>query len=77
MLAQIYSTYFSTLSYNQQKDIINNLINNVNCNNFEKAVNLFKIDLSKNNINRNNILQQVIESIYNDYAIKNTTSKKL
>ena len=70
MLAQIYSTNFSTLPYNQQKDIINNLINNVNCNNFENAVNLFKLDLSKNNNNRNNILQNIIENIYNDYELK-------
>lgn len=76
MLAQIYSTKFSTLSYEEQKSRIKQLIDNISIDKFQSfdefnksddLTDLLDIDLSVNNLNRGEILNETINNIVNDY----------
>lgn len=61
MLAQIYSTEFSTLSFDKQKTTISSLIDCVTRDDFNGAINIFGIDISKDNVNRKNIIDYINE----------------
>lgn len=66
MLAEIYSTIFSNLGYEEQKIKLKKLIEFISKDEFMKSVNLLGVDLSVNNLNRGKILNFVNRSIVND-----------
>ena len=77
MLAEIYSTVFSNLSYEEQKIKLKKLIEFISKDEFMKSVNLLGVDLSVNNLNRCKILKFVNRSIVNDcIEINNIQSKE-
>lgn len=74
MLAEIYSTIFATLSYEEQKSKIKELIESISKDEFKQSINTLDVDLSVSNLNRSQILNFVNSSIANDcleiYKIK-------
>lgn len=85
MLAEIYSTIFATLSYEEQKSRIKKLIESISKDEFKQSINTLGVDLSVNNLNREQILNFVNSSIVNDCieiekikeAIKETEGKHI
>lgn len=66
MLAELYSTIFSKFSYDEQINKIKDLITAISNNEFEIAINVLEVDLSKNNSNRGKLVNVVINSIISD-----------
>lgn len=75
MLAELYSTIFSTLSYDEQIIKIKDLITSISNDEFEKSINILVVDLSKNNSNRDKLVNFVIDSIVSDCIEKEKNSE--
>ena len=73
MLAEIYSHSFRKLNFDEGKDIIIRLINCIRNDHFDDAIKLFNIDISKFNLNRSNISNELLDCIYNLHSKNNKT----
>lgn len=71
MLAELYCHYFRKLNFNEGKEIIIKLIDYIRNDKFNEAINLFDIDISKYNLERKNLITELLDYIYNLYCKSN------
>lgn len=77
MLAEIYSHFFRKITFDEGKEIIIKLINCIRNDKFDDAIKLFNIDISKDNLNRSNIINELLDCIYNLHSKNNKSESNI